>query len=259
MSCKKATIFLFILLIILRPTDIRAQEIRPQIHLEGTTHTASGIFILKIMLSPQELQLCGLELDITYDPTKMIICSCERGDALSSLEFDCSLEDGRIRLLFWGEKNSDNGGRIATLCFMPTDSYDGEIEFILSLPTKSSAIYFEDDKILSQNITTQGLRIDSGASELSTDSKIEYPTEMPSATEQEYPSEEPPTEELPTEDVTEKTEFWSEYPSETEPPTSKDGEDFQKTLNALRCISTVASAISILPMLFPHVFRKGYF
>lgn len=259
MRLRKAILFLFTLLIIWRPTNIRAQDFGPQIYLEGLTDEASGIFILKIMLAPQEAQLCGLELDITYDPTKMIICSCERGGALPSLEFDCSLEDGRIRLLLWGEENSDVGGRIATLCFVPTDLYDGEIEFITSLPTKSSAIYFEDDKILSQNITTQGLRIDSGASELSTDSKIEYPTEMPSGTEQEYPSEEPPTEELPTEDVTEKTEFWSEYPSETEPPTSKDGEAFQKTLNALRCISTVASAISILPMLFPRVFRKGYF
>ncbi len=238
----------------LRPTRVCAQDTQPRIYLEGMVDDTSGIFILKIMLSPQDVLLCGLELDIPYDPAKMIICSCERGDALGSLEFDCSLKDGRIRLLFWGEKNSVDGGRIATLCFLPTDSCDGEIEFILSLPTKTSAIYFEDNNILSQSISLSGLRIDLSPSEPSTDSFTEYPTESPSGSEQNYPSAE-----HPAEDATENTEKMSECPSDISPPKSQDGGFFQKTLGILLYISSVASILSVLPMLFPRVFRKGYF
>lgn len=256
--CKKAILFLFALtlptLMLSRLTFVCAQDIQPRIYLEGTIDNASGIFILKIMLSPQDVLLCGLELDITYDPAKMRICSCERGAALGSLEFDCSLTDGRIRLLFWGEKNSEDGGRIATLCFMPIESYDGEIEFILSLPTKTSAIYFKDNKILSQKVSLEGLRIDLGASELSTDSFTEHPTESPSASEQKYPSAE-----HPAEDATENIEFESEYPSESSPPKSQNGGFFQKALGILLCISSVASLLSLFLMFFPRVFRKGYF
>lgn len=256
--CKKAVLFLFAIFMLifapLRSVRVCAQDIQPQIYLEGATDSASGIFILKVMISPRQIRLCGLEVDITYDPNKMMLCSCERGDALKSLEFDCSLKDGRIRLLFFGEENSEIGGRIATLCFLPTDYCDGEIEFRLSLPTKNSAIYFEDDKILPQNLSLTGLRIDLGTSELSTDSIIEGPTELPSDIGQEYPSAE-----APTEDAAEKTEPESEYPSDTDPPKNKDGGFLRKTLGFLLVISTAASGLSVIPMLFPRVFRKGYF
>ncbi len=237
-----------------RLTFICAQDTEPRIYLEGVADDTSGIFILKIMLSPQDVLLCGLELDITYDPAKMMICSCERGDALGLLEFDCLLEDGRIRLLFWGEKNSEDGGRIATLCFLPVGSYDGEIEFILSLPTKTSAIYFKDNKILSQKISLSGLRTDLNPSELSTDSFTEHPTELPSASEQSYPSAE-----HPAEDATENTEQMSECPSDISPPKGQDGGSFQKILGILLCISTASSLLSVILMLFPRLFRKGYF
>ncbi len=222
-----------------------AQDTQPKIHLEGATDAASGIFILKIMLLPQDISLCGLELDITYDSTKMTVCSCERGDALKPLEFDCSLGEGRIRLLFWGEENSNIGGRLATLCFLPTDSCDGEIEFILSLPTKNSAIYFENNEILTQNISLSGLRIDLGVS-------AEDPTELPSASEQENPSAETPTEEF-----TDK--YVSEDPPNVSPQKSKNDGFFQKTLGALLAVSTAASILCVVPLLFPRVFWKGYF
>ena len=250
--CKKAILFLFTLFVLVRPTFICAQNTQPQIYLDGEIDGSSGLFILKIMLSPKQIQLCGLELDITYDSTKMMLCSCERGDALKSLEFDCSLGESRIRLLLWGEENSYIGGRIATLCFLPTDLYDGKIEFILSLPTKTSAIYFEDNKILSQEVSLSGLRIDLNLSELSTDSFTERPTELPSESWEENPSAE-----LPTEESTEKTE--SEYTSNTHPPKSQGGGIFQKILSILLCISSASSTASLIPIFFPRVFRKGYF
>ena len=236
----------------LRPFRVCAQDTQPQIYLEGENDSSSGLFILKIMIFPRQIQLCGLEVDITYDPNKMMLCSCERGDGLSSLEFDCSLKDGRIRLLFFGEENSEIGGRIATLCFLPTDACDGEIEFILSLPTKNSAIYFEDDKILPQNLWLTGLRIDLNTSELFTDSIIEGPTELPSDLGQEYPSVE-----SPTEGNTE--EYLSDVVPDTNPPQSKGGGIFQKILGILLFVSTIASVLSFLPIFFPRVFRKGYF
>ncbi len=257
-KCKKAVFFLFALilpiLISSRLICIRAQDIQPRIYLEGAMDDSSGIFILKIMFSPQGSMLCGLELDITYDPAKTMICSCERGDALKSLEFDCSLGEGRIRLLLWGEENSEIGGRIATLCFLPLDGYDGEIEFILSLPTKSSAVYFEDNRILSQNILLSGLRIDPDLSELPTDSFVEHPTESPSSSEQSHPSAERPTEE-----IAENTESVSEYPSDTGPPQSQKGGFFRKLLAALLCFETAAGLLSLFPIFLPRVFRKGYF
>ena len=254
MNLKKVILFFLILLLLLsvRPTDVCAQDTQPSLYIEGQADSSSGLFILKIMLSPRQIRLCGLEVDITYDPNKMMLCSCERGDGLSSLEFDCSLKDGRIRLLFFGEENSEAGGRIATLCFLPTDSYDGEIEFLLSLPTKSSAIYFEDDKILPQKLLLTGLRIDRNTSELSTDSIIEGPTELPSYSGQEYPSAEAPTEGN-TEEST------SDLVSKIHPPQSKDGGVFQKTLGILLSASTIAGVLSVLPIFFPRVFRKGYF
>ncbi len=236
----------------LRQAVICAQNTQPTLYLNGQADSSSGLFVLKIMISPRQIQLCGLEVDIIYDPEKMMICSCERGDGLGSLEFDCSLEDGRIRLLFFGEQNSEVGGRIATLCFLPIESYDGEIEFILSLPTKNSAIYFENDRILSQNLLLEGLRIDQNTSELSTDSIIEGPTELPSDIGQEYPSAE-----SPAEGNTE--EHLSNVVSDTNPPHSKDGGIFKKILGILLFVSTVASILSFVPIFFPRVFRKGYF
>lgn len=256
MSYKKAILFLFAaLMLIFTPLwccCVRAQDAQPNIYLEGATDAASGIFILKIMLSPQDISLCGLELDITYDSTKVTLCSCERGGALKPLEFDCSLGEGRIRLLLWGEENSNVGGRIATLCFLPTDSCDGEIEFILSLPTKNSAIYFEDNKILSQDLLLKGLRVDLGAPEISTDRFTEKPTELPSASEQENPSAETPTEEF-----TDK--YVSEDPPNVSQHKSKNNGSFQKILGALLAVSTAASSICVVPLLFPRVFWKGYF
>lgn len=254
--CKKAALFLFAFFLLVHPSNVCAQETEPKIYLERQNHVESGLFILKIMLDPQNTQLCGLELDITYDPAAMILCSCERGNALSNLEFDCSLKDGRIRLLFWGETNSEGGGRIATLCFVPTEIYNGEIEFTVSLPTKTSAIYFEDNKILSENLLLKGLRVDLGTSELSTDSFTENPTELPSSSGQEYPSAE-----SPTEDTDEKTEPESEYPSDPNPPQyqTQGNSIFKKILVAILCVNTGAGFCSIIPMLLPRVFRKGYF
>lgn len=252
--CKKAILFLFTLILLapLRPVFICAQDTQSQIYLDGETHDSSGLFILKIMLSPKQIQLCGLEIDITYDSTKMMLCSCERGDALPSLEFDCSLGEDRIRLLLWGGENSEIGGRIATLCFLPTDYCDGEIEFILSLPTKTSAIYFKDNQILSQNISLGGLRIDLGSSETSTNVVVQNPTELPTELGQENPSAE-----LPTERYTEKAQ--SDYSSESSPPKSQDGGIFQKILSILLCISSASSTVFLIPIFVPRVFRKGYF
>ncbi len=254
--CKKVILILFAFFLLVRPSTVCAQDTEPKIYLEGQKDSATGLFILKIMLRPQNAQLCGLELDITYDPAAMLLCSCERGDALSTLEFDCSLGVGRIRLLLWGGANSEGGGRIATICFMPADNYDGETEFSVSLPTKSSAIYFEDGKILSQNLLLQGLRADLKAPELSTDSVIEYPTESPSVSEQETPSAE-----LPTEEVTEKTEPQPNVSSDPKPPKKplQNNNIFKKILNVLLCINTGAGLCSIFPLLLPRVFRKGYF
>lgn len=256
--CKKVMLFLFAVFLFIYPSPVRAQHVEPKICLEGQKDSALGLFILKIMLYPQNTKLCGLEFDITYDPSALILCSCERGGALSTLEFDCSLDSGRIRLLLWGEANSAEGGRIATICFLPVESFDGEIEFILSLPTKSSAIYFEDNQILSRKLLLEGLRVEFDMSEQSTQSTTDLPTEnsteIPSTSEQEHPSTEQPTEEN-----TDKTELETNTPSESENKPPAKSSIFKKILSVLLCVNTGASVICLLPMLLPSVFRKGYF
>ena len=261
-------LFIIATFLLFRPLFICAQDNKPKIYLEGQNHSDTGLFILKIMLSPQDVGLCGLELDIIYDPAAMSVCSCERGDALSGLEFDCSLKEGRIRLLFWGGANSEGGGRIATLCFVPVESYDGEIEFAVSLPTKSSAIYFKDNKIHSQQLLLEGLRVDLGSPEISTegssqgctDGATENPTELPSETEQEAPSTETLSTETPSTEATEKTDNGTELPTDQPPQSLSQGKrTFKKILSALLYANTGAGLITIIPMILPRVFRKGYF
>lgn len=282
--CKKSMLFIIATFLLFRPLFICAQDNKPKIYLEGQNHSDTGLFILKIMLSPQDVSLCGLELDIIYDPAAMSVCSCERGDALSGLEFDCSLKEGRIRLLFWGGANSEGGGRIATLCFVPVESYDGEIEFTVSLPTKSSAIYFKDNKIHSQQLLLEGLLVDLGSPEISTEGSsqgctdgatesategctegctggaTENPTELPSETEQEAPSTETLSTETPSAEATEKTDNGTEIPTDQPPQSLSQGKrTLKKTLSALLYANTGAGLITIIPMILPRVFRKGYF
>lgn len=225
----------------------------------------TGIFILKVMLEPQDISLCGLELDIAYDTEFLTLSSCERGEALSDLNFDCSLKSGRVRLLFWGGQNSTCSGRLATVCFV-SDRTDGECEFSLSMPTDTSAIHFENDRIIATDVKLSGLHISiesrtqGGQEAPPAENTGEMATTFPSA----YPTDqedEPPTElpaELITEHPTEST--FEDLPAPTDTPMRRAGVNVVKNAClVLAGVTSVAGVLATAPLFLPEIFRKGYF
>lgn len=230
---------------------VTAKSSVPDIFLEWKYDESTGIYILFVMLELNAAELCGLELDITYESNIISLSSCERGDALEGLGFDCSLSDKKIRLLLWGTSNSRNGGRLATVCFAPVAdaSESGKCEFVLSLPTDCSAIYFEGDGIYTADVNLTGISV-----------LIENNLQD----ERESPSENINTE-IPTQQHTETPPQIHEVnpprqtPSEPENSNCTDYTFTKVFSRVLVCISSTASALTFLPYLFRDIFRKGYF
>lgn len=232
----------------------------------------TGIFILKVMLEPQDISLCGLELDVAYDTDILTLSSCERGDALSDLNFDCSLKSGRVRLLFWGEENSIRGGRLATVCFIFAGA-DGECEFSLSVPTDTSAIYFENDRIIATDIALSGLKVPIQSA--SQGGQEAPPTENSGEIETSFPTE-PPTEGstdtsvgtgvpdgLPNSST--DTSVGTDVPGglqnpPVDTPRRRAGLCAAKNVClVLACTASGAGMLAAVPLLLPDIFRKGYF
>lgn len=117
----------------------------------------SGILVMDVVFAPSGVGLCGLEVDITYDADVLMLSSCERGEGLGGLEFDCGLSDGRIRLLLWGLENSSEGGVVATVGFVPLCDESDIVELSISLPTGSSAVCFRGDEIRAGRLEVRGL------------------------------------------------------------------------------------------------------
>lgn len=117
----------------------------------------SGILVMDVVFAPSGIELCGLEADITYDADVLMLSSCERGEGLGGLEFDCGLSGGRIRLLLWGLENSSEGGVVATVGFVPLCDESDIVELSISLPTGSSAVCFRGDEIHAGRLEVRGL------------------------------------------------------------------------------------------------------
>lgn len=213
------------------------------------------MIILRISLVG-EADLCGLCLDISYPEEYLFATSCERGDALGDLDFDSSIAYERVRLLFWGYYNSHGDGRIATICFLRVgDGFDGQLKFSLSLPTQSSAIRFDGDKIVPVSLSLVGATLDG----------------TPQSSEQEIPS----AENTETPGLSVSTEIFSDVPVEanTEVSTSPKGEEgptgaqaknnYGKKLRRICLAAVTACSVLdgalVLPYLFSDIFRKGYF
>lgn len=232
-------------------TPVLARSTVPDIFLEWDQDSATDIFMLWVMLEPDSAELCGLELDITYDTNIFILSSCERGDALDGLKFDCSLSDEKIRLLFWGETNSCNGGRLATICFAPNTNVQGtnKCEFILSMPTTFSAIYFDGDGIYTTDVSLRSISVqlennlqddhEPPPADIATEAPTQQHTEAPTQIYDEEPLQ--------------------KLPSGTDDTISTDNTFAKGSSKILICILFAVNAPAFLPYLFRDIFRKGYF
>lgn len=216
----------------------------------------SEIFILKIYITPNT-PLCGLELDLYYNNDILFLNSCERGSSLISLDFACSPhpDEGRLRLLFWGGENAlSDGCEIASISFSQKPDCFGDCEFSLILPTENSSLYFDENKIFSQNLALEGICV------YLQDHSECYPV---------------PTEDAPTECVSEAvTECESDSGNSAEDTTefvlhrTPDGKQRrEETFCVLKIMSVCLSCICILASAgalffyfkYSDLLRKGYF
>ena len=250
---KKVLLFCVILIAFSLSIPTCCAALTPEI--VATVTETEDMIILRISLVG-EADLCGLCLDISYPEEYLFATSCERGDAMENLNFNSSIAHGRVRLLFWGDENSRGEGRIATLCFLRTDDrINGELKFSLSLPTQSSAIRFDGDKIVPVSLSLVGATLDG----------------TPQSSEQEIPS----AENTETPGLSVSTEIFSDMPVEanTEASTSPKGEEsptgaqaqnnYGKKLRRICLAAVTACSVLdgalVLPYLFSDIFRKGYF
>lgn len=247
-----------------------------EIYLE-VRRDVSGILVLDVIFEPSEAGICGLELDIIYSSEVLMLSSCERGEGLEELRFDCSLGDGRVRLLLWGTDNSSAGGRVATVGFIPLCGEDEDIEFSLCLPTKTSAIYLCGDGIYVAELSLRGLSVTleglGGKGE--TESDIESGTECMSERVTEVITEdviEYITESVSESDLDYSTEHSSEHCSENCSESSskansgdiggsgKDiGRRYQNLCFGMLAIPSLLSVGVVLPLGLCKDFRRRYF
>lgn len=216
----------------------------------------TGIIIVEIVYSSEQ-ELCGLEFDLNYSAYALILSSCERGEALSDLNFDCSLKEGRIRFLFWGNENSAESGRLATVGFIQKENFTGDgFSLSLSLPTKTSAVYFKDRGLYSASLVLCGSYVsvneNNGESEIIED----YNTEDETVYIEEDFTEENEFETC-SDDISEY-ESLSEYELIGNEEARKNG-SYNKLCMVLSLLSTTASFALITIQKISDVFCEKYF
>ncbi|MBE6548434.1 MAG: hypothetical protein E7667_06135 [Ruminococcaceae bacterium] len=220
------------------------------------------MIILNIIIDPACAPLCGLEIDVAYNSELLYLSSCERGQGMPGMNFDCSLKEGKIRLLFWSQSNCRVGGNIATVCFLPVDNAaNGEkCEFYLSLPTKNSAIAYDGENITAKELVLSGLEFilcaEGQENIIPPDTEKENVSSETDTTPVGEPTTEPAgeaaTDFLPPEQAEKGQNADRETPNGR---TRKFGNFVTAMLVAVSCFELV----ELIPLFVPNVFRKGYF